>query len=64
MSLEVKELAGKDMSQLCDVLQECEAEQEKIYAVYRRAAEMDEKMRELKKNERMIRIYMNSKIGI
>lgn len=63
MSLEVRELASLDMSKLCDKLHANEDDQRKIYEIYQRAAEMDEEMRQLKKDEKLIRIYMNSKIG-
>ncbi len=62
MTLEIKELASADMSQLCDKLAANEDEQQKIYKIYQRAAEMDENMRQLKKEEKLIRIYMQSKI--
>lgn len=63
MTLELKELAGYGIEKLCDILQINEDKQRKIYEVYQRAAEMDEEMRELKKEEKIIRIHMNAKVG-
>jgi hypothetical protein len=53
-----------NVSELCDKLQLNETAQQNIYDTYRRAAEFDEALRELKKEERRIRLFMNAKIGM
>ena len=59
---DLKDFKDLDMGQLCDRLSLCETAQYKIYADYNRAADMDETMRELKKEEKIIRSYMARKM--
>jgi len=54
--------ANLSMEQLCDMLSENETEQNEIYKIYARAAEMDENMREFKAKEKIIRIWMAAKV--
>lgn len=58
------DLNNKNMGELVELLSHNETAQYKIYNDYRQAADMDLTMRELKKEENLIRIYMSGKMGV
>jgi len=62
--IKISEIKDKHVEELCDLLEQAIKGQHDIEDVYLRAAKLDERYVIFNKNENLIRIAMNLKIGV